>query len=295
MSQFVLTCESTADMTQDFFDGHKIPFACFSFNMGGEEYLDDYGKSMPIETFYQRLMDGEEAVTSQINAERYCEMFEPALKEGKDVVHITLSSGISGTYNSAMIAKEMMEEKYVNQKVHVIDGLGASSGYGLMVTSACKLRDEDKTAEEAVEWIEEHKLNVHHWFFSTDLTSYLRGGRISATSAWFGTKFHICPLMNMDDLGRLIPRYKVRGKKNVKVKIVEKMEELCENGNDYNDLCYISHADCLEDAEDVRNLIEEKFPNLKNKVMINSIGTVIGSHTGRGTVALYFMGEKRVR
>lgn len=295
MSQFILTCESTADMTQEFFDGHNIPFACFSFNMSGEEYLDDYGKSMPIETFYQRLMDGEEAVTSQINAERYCEMFEPALKEGKDVVHITLSSGISGTYNSAMIAKEMMEEKYPNQKVHVIDGLGASSGYGLLITYACELRDEEKTAEEAVEWIEEHKLNVHHWFFSTDLTSYLRGGRISATSAWFGTKFHICPLMNMDDLGRLIPRYKVRGKKNVKVKIVEKMEELCDKGNDYDGLCYISHADCIEDAEDVKDLIEEKFPNLKDKVMINSIGTVIGSHTGRGTVALYFMGEKRVR
>ena len=165
MNQFELTCGSTADMTQEFFDQNKIPFVPYTFTMSGEEYLDDYGKSMPIEIFYQRLMDGEEAVTSQVNIEKYCELFEPALKEGKDVVHITLSSGITSTINSANIAKEMMEENYPGRTVHVIDGLGASSGYGLLVTYACELRDAGKTSKKAVEWIEEHKLNVHHWFF----------------------------------------------------------------------------------------------------------------------------------
>lgn len=295
MSQFVLTCESTADMSQEFFDRNNIPYSSFSFHMSGEEYLDDYGKSMPVDTFYERLMNGEEAVTSQVNAERYIETFEPFLKEGKDIVNISLSTGISGTYNSALIAKSMMEEKYPDRKVHCVDSLGASSGFGLLVTYACKMRDEGKTADEVVAWLEENKLNVHHWFFATDLTTLMRGGRISATSAWFGSRLNICPLMNVDDLGRLIPRFKVRGKKKVKEKTVEQMELYAQNGHDYDGLCYISQADCLKDAEDVRDLIEERFPKLKGKILINNIGTVIGSHTGRGTVALYFMGSKRER
>jgi len=293
MHQFELTCCSTADMTLDFFEKNKIPFACFSFTMDGMEYEDDYGKSMPLETFYQRIAAGEQAVTSQVNAEKYCEMFEPILKEGKDIVHITLSSGITSTYNSAIIAKNMMEEAYPERTVHIIDSYGASSGYGLLITYACELRDAGKSAEEVRKWVEDNKLRVHHWFFSTDLTSYLRGGRISATSAWFGTVLHICPLMNMDHIGRLIPRFKIRGKKKVKEEIVNKMELFADNGTEYDEKCYISHSACLEDAEDVRDLVEAKFPNLKGKVLINNIGTVIGSHTGIGTIALYFLGRVR--
>lgn len=293
MNQFELTCCSTADMTDEFFKKNKIPYACFSFTMGGEEYEDDYGKSMSLETFYERIVAGEQAVTSQINAEKYCAMFEPILKEGKDIVHVTLSSGISGSYNSAIIAKNMMEEQYTGRTVHIIDSLGASSGYGLLITYACELRDAGKSADEVTKWLEENKLRVHHWFFATDLTTFLRGGRISATSAWFGTVLHICPLMNMDHEGKLIPRFKIRGKKKVKEEIVNKMEMFADNGTKYDEKCYISHSSCLEDAQDVANMVEEKFPNLKGKVRINNIGTVIGSHTGIGTVALYFLGTVR--
>ncbi len=294
MNQFVLTCCSTADMSEEFFAAHNIPYACFSFTMSGKEYEDDYGKSISIEEFYKRIVDGEQAVTSQINAEKYCEMFEPILEEGNDILHLTLSSGITSTYNSAMIAKEMMEEKYPERKVFVVDSYAASSGYGLLVSYACDLRDAGKSAEETRDWVEANKLRVHHWFFSTDLTSYLRGGRISATSAWFGTVLHICPLMNVDHVGRLIPRFKVRGKKKVITEIVKKMEENADNGYDYDGRCYISHSACMEDAKEVADLIESKFPKLKGKVEIYNIGTVIGSHTGVGTVALYFLGKERV-
>ncbi len=293
MCQFSLTCCSTADMTLEFFEKNKIPFACFSFTMNGVEYEDDYGKSMPINTFYERIASGEEAVTSQINAEKYCDMFEPILKEGKDIVHITLSSGITSTYNSAMIAKDMMEEKYPERTIYVVDSYGASSGYGLLVSYACDLRDAGKSAKEVAKWVEENRLRVHHWFFSTDLSSYLRGGRISATSAWFGTVLHICPLMNMDNIGRLIPRFKVRGKKKVKEEIVNKMILFADQGTQYDGRCYISQSACMEDAMEVRDLIEEKFPHLKGNVIINNIGTVIGSHTGTGTVALFFLGKVR--
>lgn len=293
MKKFELSCSSTVDMSIPFFEEHQIPFACFSFIMDGVEYEDDYGKSMPIDEFYQRIEQGASPTTSQINVETYCDLFDPILKAGIDIVHITLSSGITSTYNSACVAKTMMEEKYPERSIDVIDSYGASSGYGLLVTLACEKRDAGMSAKDAVQWIEENKLTIHHWFFSTDLSSYLRGGRISATSAWFGTVLHICPLLNMDNIGRLIPRFKIRGKKKVIEEIVNKMEMYAIDGLNYSGKCYISQSACYEDAKTVADLVEEKFKKLDGKVLINNIGTVIGSHTGPGTVALFFVGQKR--
>lgn len=147
---------------------------------------------------------------------------------------------------------------------------------------------------EVYDWAEKNKLRVHHWFFSTDLTSYKRGGRISATSAMVGTLLGICPLLNMDNEGHLIPRKKIRTKKKVIEELVNMMKEHVEDGPDYKGYCYISNSACEEDAEKVRDLVEAYCPNLKGKVLINSIGTVIGSHTGPGTVALFFLGDERV-
>jgi DegV family protein with EDD domain len=176
----------------------------------------------------------------------------------------------------------------------VIDSLGASSGYGFLVDHAVDLMEKGSSIEDTCNWVENNKLYVHHWFFSTDLSHYKRGGRISATSALVGNLLTICPLMNMDHKGRLIPREKIRGKKSVIKEIVKKMEEHVQNGLDYADKCFISNSACYEDARMVADLIEEKFPHLNGKVMINSVGTVIGSHTGPGTVALFFLGDKRV-
>ena len=148
--------------------------------------------------------------------------------------------------------------------------------------------------DEVYTWLEENKLNVHHWFFSTDLTHLRRGGRLSATSATMGTILGICPLMNMSYEGKLVPRARVRGKKQVIASTVRKMEEHAQNGLNYSGKCFISHSACYEDARHLADLVEERFPNLKTKVMINSVGTVIGSHTGPGTVALFFIGDRRL-
>ena len=191
------------------------------------------------------------------------------------------------------MACEQLLQKYPNRKLVVVDSLAASSGYGLLVDMAADLRDGGGTLEDVQAWVEENKLNVHHWFFSTDLTHYKRGGRISAASATVGTLLNICPLMNMNYEGKLIPREKIRGKKHVISAIVQKMEEHAQNGANYSGKCFISNSACYEDARMVADLVEQKFPKLNGKVMINSIGTVIGSHTGPGTVALFFVGDKR--
>lgn len=294
MKPFALTCCSTADMPIEFFKLNDIPFASFHFIIDGKEYLDDLGQSMPFEVFYRKISDGAAPTTSQVNAEDYEKMWEPLLEQGQDILHITLSSGISGTINSANSARNTMLSKYPEREIIIVDSLGASSGYGLLVTTACQMRDEGKSLDETRTWLEQNKLRLHHWFFSTDLTSYYRGGRISRASAMFGTILKICPLLNMNTEGRLIPREKIRTKKKVINEIVDRMAEHAENGLNYSGKCYISNSACFEDARAVADLVEARFPHLDGKVLISSVGTVIGAHTGPGTVALFFFGDERV-
>lgn len=174
-----------------------------------------------------------------------------------------------------------------------MDSLGASSGYGLLMDALADLRDNGKTIDEIHQWALSHRLQVHHWFFSTDLTFYIRGGRISKTAGTIGGLLNICPLLNMDNAGKLVPRYKIRTKKKVIRAIVDKMEEFADNGSEYSGKCYISQSACYEDAKAVAELVEARFPKLNGKVEINPIGTTIGSHTGPGTVALFFWGAER--
>lgn len=293
MNEYILSCCSTADLAKEHFQKRNISYICFHYELDGVQYLDDLGQSMPFEQFYQAMADGADTKTSQINAEEFMAYFEPFLKEGKDIIHVSLSSGISGVNNSARIAKEELLEKYPDRKIYVIDSLGASSGYGLIMDRMADLRDQGMSAEELAAWTEENKLNLHHWFFSTDLTFYVKGGRISKASGFFGGLLNICPLLNMDLTGHLIPRYKIRTKKKVIHAIVDKMEEFADGGLDYSGKCYISNSACMEDAMEVARLVEERFPKLNGKVEINSVGTTIGSHTGPGTVALFFWGSKR--
>lgn len=294
MSKFVLTCCSTADMTKEYFSERNIPFVSFHFTIDGKEYVDDLGQSMSFEEFYRRIDEGAMPTTSQVNVGQFVDFFEPFLKDSKDILHISLSSGLSGSYNSACIAKEELLAKYPDRKIEIVDSLGASSGYGLLTDMAADMRDNGESIENVYEWLEENKLNIHHWFFSTDLTHFRRGGRVSATSAVVGGILNICPLLNMSHDGKLIPREKVRGKKNVILKMVEKMKTHAKDGTNYSGKCFISNSACYEDARRVADLVEENFPDLDGKVIINSVGTVIGSHTGPGTVALFFIGDKRV-
>ena len=292
MSDYVISCCSTADLSKEHFEKIDVHYCCFHYEMDGVQYSDDLGQSMDFDVFYQRMTDGAMTKTSQINADEYEEYFTQFLSQGKDIIHLTLSSGISGTFNSANLAKALLEDKYPDRKIYVIDSLAASSGYGLLVDHLAAMRDSGATIDELAAWVEEHKLNLNHWFFSSDLTFFIRGGRISKAAGAVGTVLNICPLMNVDFEGRLIPRYKIRTKKKVIQAIVDKMAEQAEGGTDYSGKCFISHSACEEDAKAVAALVEERFPNLNGRVLINSIGTTIGSHTGPGTVALFFWGQK---
>ncbi len=294
MQNFVLSCCSTADLTKEHFTKRDIRYICMHYYLGDKHYLDDLGESISFDDFYKAMQNGADTRTSQINAAEFEEYFESFLKEGKDILHVALSSGISGTYNSANIAKEVLQERYPERKIYVVDSLTASSGFGLLMDRLADLRDEGKTIDEIYEWAIVNRLKLHAWFFSTDLTFFVKGGRVSKTSGFVGNILNICPLLNVDYQGKLIPRYKIRTKRKVIEAIVQQMEQFAQDGLDYSGKCYISQSACREDAEAVAKLVESKFPKLNGKVLINSIGTTIGSHTGPGTVALFFWGTERV-
>lgn len=294
MGEYILSCCSTADLSQEHFDQRGIQYICFHYMLAGVPHPDDLGKSVPFDQFYKAMAEGAETQTSQVNVEEFIAYFTPFLKQGKDILHVSLSSGISGSYNSARLAREELIQEFPDRKIYIVDSLGASSGFGLFMDGLADKRDEGLSIDELNEWALANRLRLHHWFFSTDLTFYVKGGRISKASGWFGTVLNICPLLNMDHLGRLIPRSKIRGKNAVIREIVTRMEQHAEGGHDYKGKVYISQSACYDDARAVADLVEQKFPHMNGKVEINSIGTVIGSHTGPGTVALFFWGDERV-
>ena len=291
---YVLSCCSTADLSKEHFDFRDIHYICFHYQIDGEDYPDDLGQSMPFDEFYERMKNGADTKTAQVSVGEYVDYFTSFLEQGKDIIHVSLSSGISGSINAARNAADILRERYPARRIYIIDSLGASSGYGLLMDTAAAKRDEGMSVDELAKWIEDNRLKLHHWFFSTDLTFFVRGGRISKTAAVFGGLLEICPLMNMDNLGHLVPRFKVRTKKKV-IREIERMMELnARGGRNYNGKCYISMSACYDDARAVADLVEENFPNLNGKVLINNIGTTIGSHTGPGTVALFFWGSERI-
>lgn len=293
MSNYILSCCSTADLTKEQLDLRGIPFLCFHFSLDGKDYPDDLGQSVPFDEFYRRMAEGAETKTAQVGVGEYLDFFTHYLEQGMDILHITLSSGLSGTYNSARNAAAIAQERFPDRKINIVDSLGASSGYGLLMDTLADLRDSGMSIDELYEWVEANKLRMHHWFFSTDLSFYVKGGRISKAAGLVGTLLGICPLLNMDHLGRLIPREKIRTKRRVISEIEKKMEAHAQDGLDYSGKCYICHSACYEDARAVADLVEQRFPKLKGSVQIYSVGTTIGSHTGPGTVALFFWGDER--
>lgn len=294
MSDFVLSCESTADYPRSFFEERQIAWVPFHYNLDGVSHPDDLYASISPEAFFDKIKAGAQPTTSQVGVGDYVELWEPFLKEGKDVLHLTLSSGISGTYNSACVAAEQLRQAYPERTVRVIDSLAASAGYGLLMEYLADLRDGGMGFTELGDWAEEHKLNVNHWFFVSDLDCLKRGGRVSATSALLANALKICPVLNVDYEGKLIPRQKIRTTKKAIAELVRMMEAHAEDGLAYSGKCVLSQSNCRADADAVVAGIEEKFPQLAGKIEVNNIGTVIGSHTGPGTVALFFMGDRRV-
>ena len=293
MNDYVLTTCSTADLSPEYFRKIRVPYICFHYELGGESHPDDLWETMDPHTFYQRMLNGEESRTSQINMTEYISFWRPFLEEGKDLMHLVLSSGISGTVNSARAAADELRREFPDREILVVDSLAASSGFGLLVDKLAELRDQGMPLKELYHYAEENKLHLHHWFFSTDLTFFIRGGRVSKTAGFFGKMLNICPLLNVDYQGRLIPRDKIRTKKKVTKEIVDRMLEHADKGRDYDGKCFISYSDCLEDAKAVAALVEQNFPHLNGKVQLFPIGSTIGAHTGPGTVALFFWGDLR--
>lgn len=293
MSDYILSCCSTLDLTKEHLTEKKINFIPFHFFINETHYYDDLGQTLSSERLYEAMRNGADVKTSQVNSEEFTAYFTPFLEQGKDILHVSMSSGVSGVYNSAMIAKKELEEKFPERKIYIVDSLAASAGYGLLMDKLADLKNSGMGIDELKNFAEENKLKVWHWFTSTDLTFYIKGGRISKTAGFFGGLLKICPVLNVDKNGKLNAVTKVRTKQKSITELLNKMIECAENGENYNGKCFISQSDCLEDAKTLANLIEEKFKNLNGKVLINNIGPTIGSHTGPGTIALFFWGKER--
>jgi DegV family protein with EDD domain len=261
--------------------------------LDGEPVKDDMGLTFSPRDLLKKMSEGADVKTSQVSIGEYIEYFKGFLEQGQDILHVSLSTGISGTYNAACQAANMLKNDYPDRKIIVIDSLAASSGYGLLMDYAADKKDEGMPIDELAQWIEDNKLNIVHWFFSTDLQYYIKGGRISKAAGTIGQVLNICPLLNVDYEGRLIPREKIRTKKKVVKRIVEKMVEEAEGGLNYTGKCFLSDSD-IELGDEVQALIEEIFPQLKGRVKRFDIGCTIASHTGPGTVALFFKGKERI-
>lgn len=287
MRDYVITVNSTVDLPKEWLEERKVPVIPLKYTIDNETYTDMEGLSS--KEFFEKLRDGKMATTSQINPEEARAQLEPFLKEGKDVLHLGFSSGLSGTYNSMRIAGEELKEEYPEAKIIIIDTLCACLGEGLLLYKALQLKEVGKTIEDTAKWVEENKLHICHNVTVDDLFHLHRGGRISKASAVLGSVVQIKPIIHMDENGKLQVIGKERGHKKSLNKIVDMAVEQIKGWD--NDIAMITHGDCQEDAEYVAKLVRERL-GIEN-ILINNIGTVIGSHTGPGVVAVFVMGNKR--
>ena len=287
MNDYIVTVNSTVDVPREWLRERNVPFVPLKYTIDGETYQDMMGLS-PKE-FFDKLREGKMSVTSQVNPEEAKEALEPFLKEGQDILHLAFSSGLSGTCSSMKIAAEELREKYPDREIIVVDTLCACMGEALLLYYVLKRKSEGMTVKEAAEWAEEHKLNICHNVTIDDLYHLQRGGRVSKTAAVLGSMVQIKPMIHMDNEGKLQVIGKERGRKKSLQKIVERSAEQFKGYE--NDLIMITHGDCIEDAEYVAELVRKKM-GIGN-ILINNIGTVIGSHTGPGVVAVFCMGSER--
>lgn len=288
MEPIILT-DSCSDLPIEYIDENQLPFLSLTCHFNGRDYKDDFGKSLSYKEFYDTIRGGTVATTSQINTYHFIEEFKKYVTQGKSVIYIGFSSALSGCVSSAEAARKNIYEEFPDADITVIDTKCASLGQGLMVTYAVDMLKEGCSKQEIVDWVEENKLRMNHWFTVEDLIYLKRGGRISSSTAIIGTILNIKPVMHVDDEGRLIPVTKVKGrKKSLKALAQRLFDEIV---NPEEQVIAISHGDCLEDANYLREFI---LSSVKVKdVIINNVGPVIGSHSGPGTVALFFLGHSR--
>ncbi len=290
MSDFAILTDSSADLPAGLAQQIDVQVLPLAFIMGGHTYYNyPDNRDMDPHAFYDRLRAGELATTNAVNVAQYTEALEPLLQAGKDVLILAFSSALSTTYNSSRLAVEELGFKYPNRKIFTVDTLCASLGQGLLVWYAARERDRGHTIEEVREWVEERKLNLCHQFTVDDLHFLKRGGRISAATAMVGSMLHIKPVLHVDRGGCLVNIGKARGRQASLRALVDRMEETAIDSGSLT--VFISHGDCLEDAQTVADMVKKRFG--VQDVVINYVGPVIGAHSGPGTVALFYMGTDR--
>lgn len=288
MNNYVIYTDSSCDLSPEMLDARDVYYSSltFRFDDGDNEYANN---EMPISEFYQRMREGGVAKTSAVNSESFAMEFKKLLDKGFDVLYIGFSSGLSTTYNSARLAAEQLRSEYPDRKIITVDTLAASAGIALLIDMVIAKKNSGATIEEAAKYAEDMKLKICHWFTVDDLVYLKRGGRVSPTAAFFGNMLGIKPVLHVDNDGHLINVLKVRGRRTSVMTLADKYGELCDD--DGNKIVYISHADCLAEAEELGRIINQKYA--AETKLITNVGTVIGAHSGPGTIALFFVGKER--
>lgn len=289
MGQFKIVTDINADLPASYLEEHEIEVMYLSYTIDQNTY--SRGKELDYKEFYRLMREGKMPTTSQVNPDEAKRVFLEAMKDSSEILCLSFSSGLSGTYNSARIAAEEMLEEYPDLKIRVVDSKCASLGEGLFVHKAVTMRAEGKSMVETADWLEENIRHFVHIFTVDDLNHLYRGGRVSKTAAVIGTMVNIKPILHVDDEGHLVPIGKVRGRKKSLHELVYYMEKKVGNYLSNNDIIFISHGDCLEDANFVAECIKEKFGI--DSFLIHNVGPTIGAHSGPGTMALFFIGESR--
>ena len=294
MADYILSAESIIDLNIDFVNELGISIINSNYQLNNTNYIDDFGQTLDMKTFYDNMAEGSNPSTSRINTGEYINYLKSLLEQGQDVVHICLSTGMSSQYESLLEAIDFLKEDFPERKVYPIDSKMASAGVGLLVTKLSELKNEGLSAKELYNWAENNKLHVINYTSNENLEYVARGGRISKTAASIGGVLHICPLIEVDNDGKMIVTSKIRTRKKLLNTMVNKMENNIIGGQDYDEKVFISTADNIEVAEKLKSMIEEKFPNIDGGVKIFNIGPTIGSHIGPGTIALFYWGEERM-
>ena len=289
MNNLVILTDSSCDLPLQFIKDNNIPYLGICLNFKGKEYVEDFGQTLTYKEFYNEVRKGEMPSTAQVNAYRFAEEFKKHVKEGKSIIYLGFSSALSGTFNSSLIARDEVLQEYPEADITVIDTKSASMGEGLLVYYAYELLNKGATKEEIISWVQDNIPKTIHWFTVDDLNHLKRGGRVSATTAAIGTLLSIKPVLHVNDSGQLINVSKAKGRKKAIKELFSNFEKHVVNPKDQ--VIFISHGDCLEEAESLASMIRENYE--VRDIIINPVGPVIGSHSGPGTIALFFLGDTR--
>ena len=294
MENYVLSCCSTVDLTPQKLNEQNISWIGFPVVINGKVFRDDmFSSTLSADEYYENLKNGKVSTTSQINEQEYNEYFENLLNKFDTVIHVSMSSNLSGTFANAKRVAEQINLTKKGKRVFVIDSLCTCAGYGMFVQYLADKKDLGYTAKQLVEYAEKLKFTIRTEFFVTDLSFLLRSGRVSKTSALIGKVLKIYPILEINEEGKLILKKNVRGKNNTINEILNNMQLLNEMGLEYNKKCFVVHSNCPTDAQMLISSIEKRFKNLQGKVELYNIGPTTGSHTGPGTVGLFYLGKPK--